>query len=135
MSHTSQGELMNPFAKFALPLFSLAFLSPNTLLTQESDRNKIADQYKWNLTDIYPSDAAWKEAKQKLINELPMVEKYQGTLGSSTQQLLGCLDLVTNLNKEFARLYTYASLSLDQDTRVQSYLGLQQEMSQLGASF
>ena len=126
---------MNPFAKFALPLFSLAFLSPNTLLTQESDRNKIADQYKWNLTDIYPSDAAWKEAKQKLINELPTIEKYQGTLGSSTQQLLECLDLVTNLNKEFARLYTYASLSLDQDTRVQSYLGLQQEMSQLGASF
>jgi oligoendopeptidase F len=135
MYHSSQGEIMNPFAKFALPLFSLAFLSPNTLLAQEFDRNKIADQYKWNLADIYPSDAAWKEAKQKLIKELPMVEKYQGTLGSSTQQLLECLDLVTNLNKEFARLYTYASLSLDQDTRVQSYLGLQQEMSQLGATF
>ena len=71
----------------------------------------------------------------KKQNRLPTIEKYQGTLGSSTQQLLECLDLVTNLNKEFARLYTYASLSLDQDTRVQSYLGLQQEMSQLGASF
>ncbi|MGD0590463.1 MAG: oligoendopeptidase F [Bacteroidota bacterium] len=126
---------MNPFAKFALPLLGLAFLSTDTSLAQERDRSKIADQYKWNLADIYPSDAAWKEAKQKLIKELPMVEKYQGTLGSSTQQLLGCLDLVTNLNKEFTRLYTYASLSLDQDTRVQSYLGLQQEMSQLGATF
>jgi oligoendopeptidase F len=135
MYHSSQGEIMNPFVKFALPLFSLAFLTPDTSLAQERDRSKIADQYKWSLADIYPSDAAWKEAKQKLIKELPGVEKYQGTLGSSTQQLLGCLDLVTNLNKEFARLYTYASLSLDQDTRVQSYLGLQQEMSQLGATF
>jgi len=135
MYHSSQGEIMNPFAKFALPLLGLAFLSTDTSLAQERDRSKIADQYKWNLADIYPSDAAWKEAKQKLIKELPMVEKYQGTLGSSTQQLLGCLDLVTNLNKEFTRLYTYASLSLDQDTRVQSYLGLQQEMSQLGATF
>ena len=135
MYHSNQDEIINPYAKFTLPLFSLTFLTPDTSLAQERDHSKIADQYKWNLTDIYPSDAAWKEAKQKLIKELPMVEKYQGTLGSSTQQLLGCLDLVTHLNKEFARLYTYASLSLDQDTRVQSYLGLQQEMSQLGATF
>jgi oligoendopeptidase F len=135
MYHSNQDEIINPYAKFTLPLFSLTFLTPDTSLAQERDHSKIADQYKWNLADIYPSDTAWKEAKQKLIEELPVVEKYRGTLGSSTQQLLGCLDLVTHLNKEFARLYTYASLSLDQDTRVQSYLGLQQEMSQLGATF
>jgi oligoendopeptidase F len=135
MSQQIQGDEMHPFAKFALPLLGLAFITPDTSLAQERDRSKIADQYKWNLADIYPSDAAWKEAKQKLIEQLPSIEKYQGTLGSSAQQLLGCLDLMTNLNKEFARLYTYASLSLDQDTRVQSHLGLQQEMSQLGATF
>src|SRR5271157_5071975 len=101
-----------------------AFLTQDTMPAQERDQNKIADRYRCNLADIYPSDTAWKEAKQKLIKELPAVEKYQGTLGSSAQQLLACLTLVTNLNKEFARLYTYASLSLDQDTRVQSYLGL-----------
>jgi oligoendopeptidase F len=135
MSQQIQGDEMHSFVKFALPLLGLAFLTPETSLAQERDRNKIADQYKWNLTDIYPSDGAWKEAKQKLIEQLPAIEKYQGTLGSSTQQLLGCLDLVTNLSKEFARLYSYASMSLDQDTRVQTYLGLQQEMSQLGATF
>jgi oligoendopeptidase F len=135
MSQQIQGDEMHPFAKFALPLLGLAFLTPDISLAQERDRSKIPDQYKWNLADIYPSDAAWKESKQKLIDALPAIKNYQGTLGSSAQQLLGCLDLVTNLNKEFARLYTYASLSLDQDTRVQSHLGLQQEMSQLGATF
>ncbi len=135
MAQQIQGDEMYPFTKFALPLLGLAFLSPDTVLAQERDRSKIADQYKWNLADIYPSDIAWKEAKQKLIEQIPAIEKYQGTLGSTAQQLLGCLDLVTNLNKEFARLYTYASLILDQDTRVQSYLGFQQEMSQLGAAF
>jgi oligoendopeptidase F len=135
MSQQVQGDEMHSFAKFALPLLSLAFVTPDTSLAQERDRSKIADQYKWNLSDIYPSDASWKEAKQKLIEQFPSIEKYQGTLGSSAQQLTGCLDLVTNLNKEFSRLYTYASLSLDQDTRVQSYLGLQQEMSQLGSAF
>ena len=76
MSKQIQGDEMHPFAKFALPLLGLAFTSCRTSLetsaletlpAQERDRNKIAEQYKWNLTDIYPSDEAWKEAKQKLI--------------------------------------------------------------------
>ncbi len=128
MYHSNQGEIMNPFAKFAVPLLGLAFLSPDLSPAQERERNKIPDQYKWNLTDIYPSDAAWKEAKQRLAEtnpaaernvSIPLLEKYKGTLGSSAQQLLGCLDLVTELNKEFSRLYSYASMSLDQDTKVQ----------------
>jgi oligoendopeptidase F len=135
MYQSNQGEVMNPFVKFALPLLGLALSMPDATQAQERDRSKIPDQYKWNLADIYSSDSAWKEAKQKLIDALPAVGKYQGSLDSSAQQLLGCLDLVTSLNKEFARLYSYASMSLDQDTRAQSYLGLQQEMSQLGAEY
>ena len=33
---------------------------------QERDRTKIADRYKWNLADIYPSDAAWRSAREAL---------------------------------------------------------------------
>ncbi len=115
--------------------YSIQTSASDTMSAQERDRSKIPDQYKWNLADIYPSDAVWKKAKQKLIDALPTIGKYQGTLDSSAQQLLGCLELVTNLNKEFARLYSYASMNLDQDTRTQVYLGLQQEMSQLGAEY
>jgi oligoendopeptidase F len=144
MCQLIQGDPMHPFAKFALPLLSLAFLTPDTSLAQERDRSKIPDQFKWNLADIYPSDVAWREAKQRLTESnpaaersisIPALKKFKGTLGTSAQQLLGCLDLVTALNKEFARLYSYASMSLDQDTKVQTYLGMQQEMSQLGATF
>jgi oligoendopeptidase F len=144
MSQQFQGDEMHPFAKFAVPLLGLAFLTPDMSLAQERDRNKTPDQYKWNLADIYSSDASWKEAKQRLTESnpaaernitIPALKKYKETLGSSAQQLLACLDLVTELNKEFARLYSYASMSLDQDTKVQSYLGMQQEMSQLGAAF
>ncbi len=118
--------------------------SPTPLSHRSETDQKIPDQYKWNLADIYPSDAAWKDAKQRLTDAnpasersmtIPALGKYKGTLGSSAQQMLGCLDLVTELNKEFSRLYSYASMSLDQDTKVQSYLGMQQEMSQLGAAF
>src|SRR4029453_9624487 len=45
------------------------------------------------------------------------------------------LELATRLTKEFSRLYVYASMTSDQDTRVSLYQGMQQEMSQLGATF
>jgi oligoendopeptidase F len=144
MSHLNEGHCMHPFFKFAIPMIGLAFATHESTNAQERDRSKIPDQFKWNLQDIYPSDAAWKEAKQRLTDANPAAErsitipalgKYQGTLGSSALQMAGCLDLLTELNKEFARLYSYASMSLDQDTKVQSYLGMQQEMSQLGAAF
>ena len=30
---------------------------------QERDRAKVADKYKWNLADIYPTEAAWRAAE------------------------------------------------------------------------
>ena len=32
---------------------------------QERDRAKIPDKYKWNLADIYPSEEAWRTAKER----------------------------------------------------------------------
>jgi oligoendopeptidase F len=125
---------MRSFVIAVLSILRLALWMPVTMTAQERDRSKIPDQYRWDLTAVYPSDAAWKEAKQKLVDELPAIEKYRGTLNVSADRLWGCLDLVDQFNKEFARLYTYVNLSLDQDMRVQSYLALQQDIDQLGAT-
>ena len=91
--------------------------------------------YKWDLTQIYPSDQAWRTAKDKLVSELPAVRAFRGTLGSSSAKLADALELSSRLSKEFSRLYVYASMTSDQDTRVSTYQGMQQEMTQLGATF
>ena len=101
-------------------------------LAQERDRGKIPDKYKWNLADIYPSDEAWRAAKERLVAEIPEAEGFRGTLGSSATRLADALELLTRLNKEFARAYVYASMLSDQDTRVSKYQGMQQEMIQVG---
>ncbi|HVP07549.1 MAG TPA: M3 family oligoendopeptidase, partial [Candidatus Acidoferrum sp.] len=122
-------------------LMDLLFLLPGLLVigiaaaSQERDRSLIPDTYKWKISDVYPSDAAWREAKQRLVSEFPSVAAFKGKLGSSSKELLACLDLVTGMRKELARLSTYASLNLDQDTRVQQYLAMQQEVSQIDSSF
>ena len=103
-------------------------------VAQERDRNKIPDEFKWDLTAIYPSDQAWRADKEKLVSELPELRKFQGALGSSASRLADALETQSRLDKELARLYVYASMSSDQDTRVSAYQGMEQEMIQLNSS-
>ena len=104
-------------------------------LAQERDRSKIADKYKWNLADIYPNDDAWKKGKDQLVADIPKLTQFKGTLNSSPQQLLQCLDMLYGLSKTYARVYVYASMNSDQDTRESKYLAMVQETGQVGSTF
>jgi oligoendopeptidase F len=105
------------------------------LVAQERDRAKVATRYTWNLADIYPDMPAWRAAKTRVASELPRVRAYAGKLGSSAQVLADALDEMSRLDKEIARLYVYASMLADQDTRRSEPQGMQQEMQQLHAEF
>ncbi len=126
---------MHPFTKLTISFIGLLLADSHGALGEERDRSKIPDQFKWNLADIYPTDAAWKAAKEKLVAEIPSAKKYQGTLKMSAKQLLDCLDFVSHMNKELSRLSSYAGMSSDQDTRDSKYLAMKQEMNSIGASY
>jgi oligoendopeptidase F len=121
------------FRRLSAPLVLFAastFLSP----AQDRDRSKIPDQYKWDLTAIYPSDQDWRAQKERLASELPELRKFQGTLASSPSRLADALETQSRFDKQLTRLFAYASMSSDQDTRVSTYQGMQQEMVQLAAT-
>ncbi len=129
-----EGTDMHPFARIALSLCGLTLATAAMSPGQEKDRTKISEQYKWNLTDIYPSDEAWKKAKEILMSDLKKIGEYKDKLGSSGTQLLGCLETGSAINKEFARLSSYASMKSDEDTRESAPLAMKQEMTALEAS-
>ena len=104
-------------------------------LAQERDRAKIPDQYKWNLADIYPTDAAWRAEKEKLSADLPQLARSKGKLASSAGTLAEALDRRYQLEKELSRLYVYTTMLSDQDTRDSSHQAMRQEMVQLAANF
>ena len=106
-----------------------------TSVAQERDRAKIPDQYKWNLADIYPSEAAWRAAKEKLAAEIPRLKPFEGKLTASASTLADALDTQYGIDKTLSRLYTYAGLLADQDTRDSQHEGMQQEMVQLASTF
>ena len=106
------------------------FVSP----AQERDRAKIPDQHKWDLSAIYPSDQDWRAEKERLASESLQLRSFQGRLASSAATLADALELQSRLEKELTRLFLYASLSSDQDTRVSTYQAMEQEMIQLASA-
>jgi oligoendopeptidase F len=116
--------------RLLIALFVLAL----PLAAQTRERSTIPSEYTWKLADIYPSDDAWRAAKEKFVAQLPGIKKFNGTLAQSPQRLLEAVDTITNLNKDFSRLYVYASMMADTDTRAANYQAIKQEMNQLGAT-
>src|SRR5262245_64804549 len=110
---------MSSMTSSKAPLCAVVGLAALSLsaLAQERDRSKIPAKYTWNLTDIFPTDAAWRSAKDKLQAELPQLGQYKGKLGQSPARLADALDKMYAFDKELNRLYTYDGLLADQDTR------------------
>ena len=98
-------------------------------------REAIEDRYKWNLADLYAGEETWRAEKVRLTAELPAIRGFEGTLGQSAARLADALERLSSLDKELSRLYVYASMLSDEDTRAAGPQGMQQEMQQIYAEF
>jgi oligoendopeptidase F len=72
----------------------------------------------WDLSEIYPTEAAWETERQAILRAIPLLKKYKGTLGKSAAALRAALDASSDLNKRASRLYTYASLKADENLKI-----------------
>lgn len=85
------------------------------------ERGEIAEQFKWDTTDIFPSDEAWQKECDALKGEIEKLRSYAGKLGSSADMLYGYLTDANEIGDRFESVYLYASLCQDKDTRVADY--------------
>jgi oligoendopeptidase F len=90
--------------------------------------------YKWNLADVYPTRPAGAPGKRRSPGD-SVDPSFEGRLGSDAGTLADALELMTRLDKELSRLYVYASMVADEDSRLSEPQGMQQEMQNLYASF
>ena len=89
----------------------------------------------WNLTSLYADDAAWDASRQKLLARLPEVKALQGSLGTSAASLLHAMQVISDCNRELARLDVYASLQADADTQVTANQALRQQSAAAQTQF
>ncbi|HSP13517.1 MAG TPA: oligoendopeptidase F [Thermoanaerobaculia bacterium] len=113
---------------------AIAVVIAQAVPAQNSDRGAVPERYRFDLAPLYANDDAWRAAKEKVEARVPSIAQSKGTLGSSPAQLLAALDNLYSINKDFARLYVYASLQSDVDTRVSKNQAMVQEMQRLGTT-
>ena len=100
-----------------------------------TERAQVPEQYKWKLTDLYPSEAAWKTAKEGIERRIPALARFQGRLGHSAESLYVALSTIDHVNRDLERLYNYSSMLNDQDLRVASHVAMKQEAGKLYVDF
>jgi oligoendopeptidase F len=71
----------------------------------------------WDLTDLYPNDDAWNEAREELLDELDDLKARKGTLAKGYKVFYETLQLVSDLYRTAGRIYSYASLRADENLR------------------
>ncbi len=94
---------------------------------------KSAPAYVWDLSLLFPNEAAFNAAKEQLAADLPKLKQYQGRLGESAQTLLEAMRLLTALEGRYMRLGSYASLASDENLRDAPAMERNQAMDMLAS--
>jgi oligoendopeptidase F len=102
---------------------------------ETSNRDKIPENYKWDLSDLYQTREEWEKEKETFSERFAKIETYKGRLGSSAETLYEALTYLEEVVKELYKFSSYASMLSDQDTRKSEPLAMDQEASQISTKF
>src|SRR5689334_24307797 len=88
---------------------------------QLRDRTAIAEQFKWNLADIFPDWTVWQAAFDDLDRKIAAYAALQGTLAQGAEQLLAAMRLSDDIGQLTYKVWYFASLKYrSEETRLNS---------------
>ena len=102
-------------------------------------RNEIEEKYTWDLSTIFPTDEAFETELAQVSEEVKKAASLAGHLLDSADSLLTTTEIQLDLMRRIEKLYSYAHMKNDQDTRVAKYQEYQAKgmtlYSEFGQSF
>ncbi|EIF35925.1 MULTISPECIES: oligoendopeptidase F [Streptococcus] len=84
-------------------------------------RNEINEKDTWDLSTIFESDQKWEEELALLTEDTKQAASLEGHLLDSAESLLDITERYLDLSRRLEKLYVYAHMKNDQDTRVAKY--------------
>ena len=84
-------------------------------------RNEIEEKYTWDLSTIFPTDEAFEAELAQVSEEVKKAASMAGHLLDSADSLLTTTETQLDLMRRIEKLYSYAHMKNDQDTRVAKY--------------
>ena len=100
------------------------------------ERNEIDESKKWDLSTIYPTDELWEAELAQLSTQIATVEaNFAGHLLENANQLFKTTATMLEISQKVEKLYVYASMKNDQDTRVAKYQEYQAKATAIYAKY
>ena len=84
-------------------------------------RNEIEEKYTWDLSTIFPTDEVFEAELAQVSEEVKKAAGLAGHLLDSADSLLTTTEVQLDLMRRIEKLYSYAHMKNDQDTRVAKY--------------
>ena len=84
-------------------------------------RNEINEKDTWDLSTIFETDQKWEEELALLTEDTKQAASLEGHLLDSEESLLDITERYLDLSRRLEKLYVYAHMKNDQDTRVAKY--------------
>ena len=84
-------------------------------------RNEINEKDTWDLSTIFETDQKWEEELALLTEDTKEAASLEGHLLDSAESLLNITERYLDLSRRLEKLYVYAHMKNDQNTRVAKY--------------
>jgi len=99
------------------------------------ERHEVKAENTWDLSPLFENESAWEAERTILEQELGSIREFQGKLTESSTNLRNTLDRYFVLSERLEKIYTYAHLKSDEDTRDSSASSLLQKAQSIWLSF
>ncbi len=80
------------------------------------NRDEIAQQYKWNLNDIYPNWEDWEKDLATLKELMSEIPKYHGKISENSNTFVEFINLDEKISRLLDKVYLYPYLQRDLDS-------------------
>ncbi|MCX6878297.1 MAG: oligoendopeptidase F [Verrucomicrobia bacterium] len=101
----------------------------------QTERSKVPDEFKFNVTDLFKDEAAWRAEFESLAKLITVVDGLAKNWTTTPALTAAMFELVNEFNERGDRLHAYGRLQSDMDLSNPAYTRMQTEFQNLAVGF
>ena len=98
-------------------------------------RDLVKKEDKWNSESIFSNDKLWEEEYDRLKKKINSITEFKGTLKDSHIKIKELLETSIELERNIDKLYIYAHMRHDEDTKNETYKTYLEKASDLAVEY
>ncbi|OHD17244.1 MAG: oligoendopeptidase F [Spirochaetes bacterium GWC1_27_15] len=98
-------------------------------------REEIKENDKWNVYAIFANDNLWEEELKVLQEEIKKITQFKGKLKDSAKIIKDTVDFSISLDLKLGKVYTYAHMKHDEDSKNETYKNSYEKAYSLAISY